>query len=155
MFSSGPPRPPNVFVSYSHDSPAHMDRVLALCDRLRRDGINAEMDQYEAAPLEGWPRWTLRQTEAADFMLIVCTETYRRRFDGKEEKGRGLGVAWEGAVATQALYDAAAAGGKFVPIVFAPEDEAHIPTILRGVTRYNLGSKSGYEHDPDSYDGRA
>jgi SEFIR domain len=144
MFSSGPLRPPLVFVSYSHDSPTHMDRVLALCDRLRRDGIDAEVDQYDAAPREGWPRWTLRQIEAADFVLVVCTETYRRRFDGKEEKGRGQGVAWEGAVVTQVLYDSAV-GGKFVPVVFSPEDEAHIPTVLRGMTRYNLVSENGYE----------
>jgi hypothetical protein len=138
-----PPR--QVFVSYSHDSPAHMDRVLALCDRLRRDGIDAEVDQYEPAPPEGWPRWTLRRIEAADFVLVVCTETYRRRFDGKEERGRGLGVTWEGAVLTQVLYDAAAVGGKLVPVVFAPEDEAHVPIVLRGVTRHDLGSEGGYE----------
>jgi len=139
------PRPPQVFVSYSHDSPAHRDRVLALCDRLRRDGIDAEVDRYEAAPPEGWPRWTMRRTEAADFVLVVCTETYRRRFDGKEGKSRGLGVMWEGAVVTQTLYDAATVNGKFVPVVFAPEDEAHIPTVLRGVTRHNLASENGYE----------
>ncbi|HEX3527636.1 MAG TPA: hypothetical protein VH988_11240 [Thermoanaerobaculia bacterium] len=33
--------PPQVFLSYSHDSPEHKDRVLALCNRLRRDGIDA------------------------------------------------------------------------------------------------------------------
>ena len=139
------PRAPRVFVSYSHETPAHRDRVLALCDRLRRDGIDAEIDQYEAAPPEGWPRWTLRQTEESDFVLIVCTETYRRRFDGREERGRGLGVAWEGAVVTQALYDAAVVTGKFVPVLFAPEDEAHVPTVLRGMNRYNLGGEEGYE----------
>lgn len=144
MSSSGPHRLPQVFVSYSHDSPAHMDRVLVLCDRLRRDGIDTEVDQYEAAPTEGWPRWTLRQIEAADFVLVVCTETYRRRFDGREE-GHGLGVTWEGAIATQALYDAGAVSGKFVPVIFAPEDEAHIPAVLRGATRHNLGSEDGYE----------
>jgi hypothetical protein len=35
------PRPPHVFLSYSHDSQEHKDRVLALCDRLRADGIDA------------------------------------------------------------------------------------------------------------------
>src|ERR1700710_1054591 len=100
MLSSTSHCSPQVFVSYSHDSPAHMDRVLALCDRLRRHGIDVSLDQYESAPPEGWPRWTLRLTEAADFVLVVCTETYRRRFDGREEKGRGLGVTWEGAIVT-------------------------------------------------------
>jgi len=134
-----------MFVSYSHDSPAHMDRVLALCDRLRHDGVDADLDQYEAAPPEGWPRWTLRQIEAADFVLVVCTETYRRRFDGREEKRRGLAVHWEGAVITQVLYDASAETRKLVPVIFTPEDEAHIPTVLRGTMYYNLGTDAGYE----------
>jgi hypothetical protein len=115
MPPSEPPRPPRVFVSYSHDSPAHMDRVLALCDRLRHDGVDTDLDQYESAPPAGWPRWTQRQIEAADVVLVVCTEVYRRRFDGTEEKGRGLGSRWEGAILTQVLYDAAAETGKLVP----------------------------------------
>ncbi|MCP4656050.1 MAG: hypothetical protein GY856_11605, partial [bacterium] len=32
---------PRVFLSYSHDSDEHRDRVLALADRLRADGIDA------------------------------------------------------------------------------------------------------------------
>lgn len=36
-----------VFISYSHDSPEHKDRVLALSDRLRADGVDCYIDQYE------------------------------------------------------------------------------------------------------------
>lgn len=145
MISSGPVRVAQVFVSYSHDSPAHEERVLALCDRLRREGVDADLDQYSEAPAEGWPRWTRRQIETADFVVIVCTEAYRRRFDGVEEEGRGLGATWEGAVLTQMHYEAAAASGKLVPVVFRPEDAAHIPTVLRGLTRYDLSAATGYE----------
>jgi hypothetical protein len=38
--------PPRVFISYSHDSAAHEDRVLALANRLRGDGVDATIDQY-------------------------------------------------------------------------------------------------------------
>ncbi len=58
-----------IFISYSHDSPAHGDRVLALSQRLRADGIDARVDQYEIAPPEGWPRWMDRQIREADFVL--------------------------------------------------------------------------------------
>ena len=53
--SGADPKHPRVFISYSHDSNAHADRVLALSDRLRRDGIDATVDQYELSPPEGWP----------------------------------------------------------------------------------------------------
>jgi len=39
--------PPKVFISYSHDSPEHAERVLQLADRLRPDGVNAVLDRYE------------------------------------------------------------------------------------------------------------
>jgi hypothetical protein len=38
--------PPKVFISYTHDSNEHADRVLDLANRLRRDGIDADVDQY-------------------------------------------------------------------------------------------------------------
>ena len=82
---------PRVFISYSHDSPEHLDRVLVLSDRLRVDGIDCHIDQYEESPPEGWPRWMITQIEEAEFVLVVCTENYERRFRGKEEPGRAGG----------------------------------------------------------------
>ena len=46
-----------VLISYSHDSPAHEARVLALADRLRDDGVDAILDQYESFPPQGWIKW--------------------------------------------------------------------------------------------------
>src|SRR5205823_12416762 len=85
-------RPPIVFISYSHDSPEHADRVLALSDHLRADGIDCILDQYEDSPPEGFPRWMDRQIRAADFVLMICTPTYSRRVMGEEEPDKGHGV---------------------------------------------------------------
>jgi SEFIR domain len=41
---------PRVFISYSHDSPDHQNRVLELVNRLRSDGIDAIIDQYVQSP---------------------------------------------------------------------------------------------------------
>ena len=62
---------PKVFISYSHDSEIHKDRVLALSDRLRADGIDCIIDQYEISPPEGWARWCNNRVEEADFVLVV------------------------------------------------------------------------------------
>lgn len=131
-------KPPKVFISYSHDSPEHMDRVLELSNRLRDDGIDCTVDQYETSPPQGWPRWCEDQLEQADYVLVACTEKYRQRFRAKEERGKGLGVKWEGAVITQDIYDAEANNTRFIPVTFTPEDAAYIPTVLRGATRYEL-----------------
>ena len=97
---------PRVFISYSHDSPAHQARILALSDRLNDDGIDSIIDQYEQSPEEGWPLWCEKQVEQADFVLVACTETYLRRYRKEEVAGKGLGVTWEGHIITQELYDA-------------------------------------------------
>lgn len=136
---------PKVFISYTHDSPEHMDRVLELADRLRAEGVDCHLDQYETSPREGWPRWTNRQIEGADYVLIICTEIYQRRFKGTEEAGKGLGAQWEGAHITQELYDAAGNNDKFIPVPLSPADSGHIPHVLRGVQSYDASEEKGYE----------
>ncbi len=134
-----------VFISYSHDSEAHRERVLGLSERLRADGIETRLDQYvEGTPAEGWPRWMQGRLDEADFVLVVCTETYYRRFRGREEPGKGKGVDWEGALITQELYHAKSRSTKFVPVLFAGDDEPFIPEPLRGGTWYPLTSEAGY-----------
>jgi hypothetical protein len=54
-------------------------------------------------------------------------------------------VDWEGALVTQALYDARSRTNKFIPVLFARSDETHIPEPLRPQTHYLLDSKDGYQ----------
>ena len=138
-------RAPKVFISYSHDSREHADRVLDLSNRLRDDGIDTVLDQYETSPEEGWPLWMDNHISAADFVLMVCTETYFRRVMGEEEPGRGLGVRWEGNLVYQHLYDAKKQSTKFIPVLFADGDSAYIPTPVKGASHYFIDSEDGYE----------
>lgn len=135
----------SVFISYSHDSEAHRSQVLALSQRLREDGIETSLDRYvNGTPIEGWPRWMLNQLDSADFVLIVCTETYYRRFRGHEEPGKGKGADWEGALITQEIYDARSSTLKFVPVFLSAANEQAIPEPLRSATRYALTSADAY-----------
>jgi hypothetical protein len=87
------PQPPKVLISYSHDSIEHERRVLELAERLRADGVDAQLDQYVAGtPAKGWPRWMEDQLDWVQFVLVICTETYHRRFLGREEYGPAEGV---------------------------------------------------------------
>ncbi|MDZ8259608.1 SEFIR domain-containing protein [Nostoc sp. ChiQUE01b] len=136
---------PKVFISYSHDSAEHKDRVLHLANNLRDEGVDCKIDQYEQSPSEGWPRWMMNQLEWADFIVVVCTKQYKRRFEGKEEPDRGRGVIWEGAIITQELYNHHVTSTRFVPVVFFPEDENFIPIIISGFSWYKLFTEEGYE----------
>jgi len=106
-----------VLISYSHDSPEHNDRVLELANRLRADGIDCAVDQYEKSPAEGWPAWMEHRIEEAHFVLVVCTETYRRRMEGTASAGVGHGVRWESLLLRQQLYDAGAVNERVIPIL--------------------------------------
>jgi formylglycine-generating enzyme required for sulfatase activity len=137
--------PPKVFISYSHDSAEHRQRVLELSNRLRQDGVDCHIDQYEVSPPEGWPRWMERRIQEADFVLIVCTEVYARRFAGTAPAGEGLGAKFEGAVITQTLYGDEMHNVKFIPLAFSAADAAHCPEKLRGATYYRVDEAEGYE----------
>lgn len=132
-----------VFISYSHDSGDHEQRVLALADQLRSDGLDVRLDQYVAHPAEGWPQWTQRQVVECDFVLLVCTPTYRRRYDREETPGKGLGATWEALIAEQLLYEAGARNEKLVPVLFADGTDRDIPLSLRAFTYYRVSE--GYD----------
>ena len=78
------------------------------------------------------------------YTLVVCTETYRRRADRKEEPGRGLGVAWEAAIITDEIYRNAARNTRFIPVLFSQADAAHIPAWLGDVTYYRADVEDSY-----------
>ncbi len=135
-----------VFISYSHDSDEHREQVLGLSERLRMDGIETRLDQYvNGTPEEGWPRWMMNQLDAADFVLVVCTETYYRRFRGHEVPGKGKGVDWEGALITSDLYSTRSRSLKFLPVVLSSIAEEYIPEPLHSGTHYALTSEEAYQ----------
>ena len=146
----------NVFISYSHDSDEHRERVLALSERLRQDGIHTILDQYvNGSPEQGWPRWMLDQLDAATYVLVICTATYYRRFRGHEEPGKGKGVDWEGALITQELYDARSRTLKFVPVFLSAPVADCIPEPLRSINYYALTSENAYQNLYDFLLGQA
>jgi tetratricopeptide (TPR) repeat protein len=119
--------------------------VLALANRLRADGIDAVLDQYESFPPEGWDLWGQRQIQAARFVLMVCTQTYRRRYDGEEEPGKGLGATSEAGFIRQILYDAGGVNEKFLPVLLTDADNEHIPLGLQRYHHFSLYAEQGYE----------
>ncbi|MFC1718952.1 TIR domain-containing protein [Candidatus Poribacteria bacterium] len=139
-------RDSRVFISYSHDSPEHCERVLELSDQLRGDGIDCTIDQYETSPPEGWPKWMDGQIEDSDFILVVCTEIYHGRVIGKEKRGKGLGVKWESTLAYQDIYDEDAENTRFIPVLLEPDDAEYIPKPLKGATYYCVKTEEGCEN---------
>lgn len=129
---------PRVFVSYSHDSEPHAARVLALVQRLRGDGIDAWLDRFVSSPEQGWPRWMQDEVEKADFVVLVCTATYRTRFEGRAEAGSGRGVNFEGVIAGQLLYDGKLDHARVIAVLFEREEVDAVPLAVRPSSRWVL-----------------
>jgi tetratricopeptide (TPR) repeat protein len=136
---------PSIFISYSQDSDEHKSKVLQFADRLRNDGIDANIDQYQTNPPEGWQLWMEKQIRDSQFVILVCTEIYHKRVM-KEDEGRGKGVMWESTIIDSYLYDSGVVNEKFIPIVFGHENTKHIPRPLKSTTFYDVSSEGGYEN---------
>jgi len=133
-----------VFISYSWDSEAHLRGVLELSNRLRSEGIDCVIDQYEVSPPDGWPRWMDKKIRDSRLILMICTETYCKRVMGEESPDKGMGVRWEGGLIYQHLYNAGA-NQKFIPVLFRAADKKFIPTPVQSATHYELDSEAGYD----------
>jgi len=124
---------PRVFISFAHESVEHREAVRVLADWLIERGIEAITDHpYENRPPElGWQAWMLHNIEDVDVVLVVCTPLLKARYEKREELGIGLGATYEGAIITQAMYDAAQRNTKFFPVLPDGGNYENIPITLR------------------------
>jgi tetratricopeptide (TPR) repeat protein len=132
-------KPDTVFISYSHDSHEHSDRVLEFSNALRALGIDIELDQYHVRPQQGWPHWyeeRLRPGNARN-VLVICTSPYRNRVENKVGADEGGGVFWEGGDIYQYLYDDKG-NTRFIPVLLGDATEDGIPSPLKGHARYRV-----------------
>ncbi len=132
-------RPVKVFISYSHDSEAHKQRVLDLADQLIAHGIDVKLDRYVIRPPESWPAWCAAQLEEVDFVLMICTQEYKDRIRNKVVKPAGKGVYWEGRIIQNYLYEEKG-NFRFIPILLDGSDRQHIPQPIPNDTSYEIAS---------------
>lgn len=138
--------PPKIFVSYTWEGVNHNDKAVGLANSLRHQGLETMIDAYiSGSPAGGWPIWMLNQVKNSDYVLVACTDAYRRRCERDEKPGTGKGAKWEGAIITQSIYENDSNNEKFIPVVFKAEDLGHIPLMLKGATHYDLSKPEQYE----------
>ena len=53
---------PTVFISYSHDSPAHKQWVSELGAKLRQNGVDAVLDQWDLNPGDDMTRFMEKES---------------------------------------------------------------------------------------------
>jgi len=133
---------PKVFISYSHDSLEHKKWVNELGTRLRNNGIDAILDQWELQPGDDLPHFMETHLANADRILMICTETYVM----KANRGQG-GVGYEKMIITSNLLENIDAN-KVIPIIRQNETYS-IPTFLKTKLYINFSKNADYEYNFD------
>ena len=129
-----------VFISYSWDSDAHKKWVLAFGERLRNDGINAIIDQTHLALGARSPEFMERSVRESNRVLVICTETYKRRFDNREG-----GAGYEGHIISGEIINEVGRN-KFIPVLRNGDWKTSLPTALSGVYGVDLRNDSPEEY---------
>lgn len=130
---------PKVFVSYSHDSMEHKKWVLDLATRLRNNGIDASLDQWDLRPGDDLPAFMERNLRSADRVLMVCTTKYVE----KANSGKG-GVGYEKMIITSDLLRNIESS-KVIPVI-RQAGTADVPTFLKSKLYIDFS-----RHDQDEF----
>jgi hypothetical protein len=136
-------KPRRAFISYAHEPEVHRQRVLDLANRLRRDGIESQIDHYTAAPTEGWSCWMYNEFKKADRVIVVCSTKYLEHVDGTSAADEGLGVAWEWHHIKADLYKNRGRGARIVLVWFDPEGSSSQPPDAWDRAKYDVGDLGG------------
>lgn len=131
---------PKVFISYSWEDEAHKQWVKSLTDRLIENGIDATLDQYDLTLGDRLPVFMEQSITTADYVLIICTPTYKEKADNR--KG---GVGYEGHIISGELF-AKGNERKFIPVIRKGSANTALPTYLSG----KLGIDLSESADDDS-----
>lgn len=123
-----------IFISFTHDTDIHKDRVYALADRLRGDGVNVIVDRdcLPGGPDESWQRWSEELAENADIILMVFNESYRKCWDGDQPTGIRRGATFETPIIRNRIYDAGAKIDFCRVVLMNDDNKQYIPQRIEG-----------------------
>ena len=134
---------PKVFISYSHDSSAHKRWVSELGAKLRHNGIDAILDQWDLGPGDDKTRFMESGLKNSDRVLVICTDTYV----SKANAGEG-GVGYERMIVNAQLIQNLGTN-KFIPVIRHASGEEMTPTFLATRMYIDLRDENQFETEFD------
>lgn len=130
---------PTVFISYSQEDNEHKKWVKDLADRLLADGIEVTVDQYDLTLGDRLPQFMEQSVSRVDYVLIICTPTYKNKSDAR----RG-GVGYEGHIISGELLTKGNER-KFIPVIRKGSIVEALPEFLAG--KYGIDLTGGKEYE--------
>ena len=121
--------PPKVFVSYSWTGQAHVERILAWCERLVADGVDVEIDRWSLS--EGHDKFAFMEKMVTDPSIThVLIFTDARYAEKANDRAKGVGT--ESQIISAEIYGRTTQE-KFIPILceFDANGEPCLPVFLK------------------------
>lgn len=134
---------PKVFISYSHDSPDHKRWVANLATRLRENGIDVVLDQWDLGLGDDVPKFMEKSVTEADRVLMICTEKYVHKAD----EGSG-GVGYEAMIVTGELVQNLGTS-KFIPVIRQGSAKPVVPKSVGTRLYVNLSHGQSFQEQFD------
>lgn len=130
---------PTSFISYSWEDDEHKKWVKDLASRLRQDGVDVKLDQWEVIPGDQLPSFMEKSIREIDYVLIICTPKYKRKSDNREG-----GVGYEGDIITGEVFQKQN-HRKFIPILRKGEWMESAPSWISGKYYVDLRNITDFE----------
>ena len=134
---------PKVFISYSHDSPEHRRWVSELGAKLRHNGVDAILDQWDLGPGDDVTQFMESGIIDSDRVLVVCTDQYVRKANAAEG-----GVRYERMIVTAQLVQDLGTD-KFIPVIRQASRQEKTPTFLGTRVYIDFRNDSQFESEFD------
>lgn len=103
-----------------------------LCELLRNNGINAQMDLPATGQRQDWPVWMERQISRAKYVLVIASPAYKRRAEGTAARGEGRGARYEASLLREKYYaDPVKWRPRLLPVLVPGMSVDDIPEFLQ------------------------
>jgi len=134
---------PSVLISYSWDSEEHKTWVREIAQRLRLNGVDTKLDQWNVRPGQSLTQFMERELVNCDHVVIVCTPNYYEK-----SLNRQGGVGYEQQIISGHIASGVARD-KFIPVVrggeFEPGPGCAIPPHFSGIYAIDMRDEDGIE----------
>ena len=122
------PTPPALFVSYSWTNDEHVAWVANLARRLRANGVDVHLDKWDVRVGYDLNLYMERYAEQSARVLVVLSDDYGPKADGRAERSTGVGT--ETAIVSPTVYRQLG-GNRVVPVVPSSGTVADQPVVPR------------------------
>lgn len=123
---------PRAFLSYAWESDAHLAWVHRLATRLRSDGVDVSLDQWDLEPGDNIPAF-METINSFESVVIICTPAYQDKSNKRVE-----GVGYESNIITTAMAEQTGDKKKYIPVLRSGTRETSLPRWLRHALSVDL-----------------